>query len=103
MTARPCNWICNRTTADFARVAELRHAPADHSADRFQRVAKLPVTPTARHLGPSNSMLEPCPTTPQDYPENSGFAPRRERECGHRRHCADANRRPTHAHLHHWQ
>jgi hypothetical protein len=36
MTARPCNWICNRTTADFARVAELRHAPADHSADRFQ-------------------------------------------------------------------
>src|SRR5271163_2220843 len=26
-------------------------------------------------------MLGSGPTTPQDYPENSGFAPRREREC----------------------
>jgi hypothetical protein len=34
----------------------------------------------------SNAMLGSGPTTPQDYPENSGFAPRRERECGHRRH-----------------
>jgi hypothetical protein len=29
-------------------------------------------------------------TRPQDYPEKSGFALRRERECGHRRHCAGA-------------
>ena len=34
----------------------------------------------------SNGMLRSGPTTPQDYPERSGFAPRRERECGHRRH-----------------
>ena len=39
-------------------------------------------------------MLGCDPTTPQDYPEKSGFAARRERECGHRRHWADANRRP---------
>src|SRR6516225_2432968 len=39
-----------------------------------------------RVLGPSNSMLSGGPTTPQDYPEKSGFARRRERECGHRRH-----------------
>jgi hypothetical protein len=39
-------------------------------------------------------MLGCGPTTPQVYPEKSGFAPRRERECGRRRHCADANRRP---------
>src|ERR1700746_85396 len=44
--------------------------------------------------GPSNSMLGCGSTTPQDYPERTGFAARRERECGHRRHCADANRRP---------
>ena len=36
----------------------------------------------------SNSMLDCGLTTPQDYPEKSGFAPRRERECGHRRHWA---------------
>src|SRR6266853_1095054 len=42
----------------------------------------------------SNVLLGSGRTTPQDYPENSGFAPRRERECGHRRHCAGANRRP---------
>src|SRR6267142_900959 len=33
----------------------------------------------------SNSMLDCGPTTPQDYPERSGFGRRRERECGHRR------------------
>ena len=54
-----------------------------------------------RVLGPSNSMLSGGPTTPQDYPEKSGFARRRERECGHRRHWADTTRRPAHAHLHH--
>jgi hypothetical protein len=55
----------------------------------------------SRVLGPSDSMLSGGPTTPQDYPEKSGFARRRERECGHRRHWADTTRRPTHAHLHH--
>jgi choline dehydrogenase-like flavoprotein len=34
---------------------------------------------------PSNSMLGVRPTTPQDYPEWSGFGWRREREWGHRR------------------
>src|ERR1700739_681020 len=34
---------------------------------------------------PSNSMLGSSPTTPQDYPEWSGFTRRREREWGHRR------------------
>jgi len=43
---------------------------------------------------PSNAMLGSGPTTPQDYLEKSGFAPRRERECGHRRQWAGANRRP---------
>src|SRR2546423_10627388 len=33
-------------------------------------------------LGPSNSMLDCSPTTPQDYPQWSGFGRRRERECG---------------------
>src|SRR5205823_6941098 len=42
----------------------------------------------------SNAMLGSGRTTPQDYPEKSGFALRRERECGHRRHSAGANRRP---------
>ena len=45
--------------------------------------------------GPSNSMLGSPPTTPQDYPERTGFAARRERECGHRRHCADAAATPS--------
>src|SRR5438874_215875 len=40
----------------------------------------------------SNLMLSCGRTTPQDYPERSGFPWRRERECGHRRHWADANR-----------
>jgi len=44
--------------------------------------------------GPSNSMLGSRPTTPQDYPERTSFARQREREWGHRRHWADANRRP---------
>src|SRR5437870_8226664 len=39
-------------------------------------------------------MLGSGTTTPQDYQEYSGFARRQERECGQRRHCADANRRP---------
>src|SRR5438105_6710592 len=39
-------------------------------------------------------MLRTGPTTLEDYPEKSGFARRQERECGHRRHCADGNRRP---------
>src|ERR1700751_4586269 len=34
----------------------------------------------------SSSMLGCGPTTPQDYPEWSGFGRRREREWGHRRH-----------------
>src|SRR5438270_4517231 len=42
----------------------------------------------------SNLVLRCGRTTPQGYPEKSGFAPRRERECGHRRHWAGANRRP---------
>src|SRR5262249_28069589 len=49
----------------------------------------------SRVLGPSNSMLGGGPTTPQDYPEKTGFARRRERECGHGRHWADTNRRPS--------
>src|SRR2546430_667900 len=59
---------------------------------RIFTIAALQIT-----LGPSNCMLECCPTTPQDYPEKSGFAPRRERECGHRRHWASATgwQRPT--------
>src|SRR5262249_27573644 len=40
-------------------------------------------------------MLGGGPTTPQDYPEKTGFARRRERECGHGRHWADTNRRPS--------
>jgi hypothetical protein len=43
---------------------------------------------------PGNAMFGSGRTTPQDYPENNGLAPRRERECGHRRRCAGANRRP---------
>src|SRR4029077_10318075 len=31
----------------------------------------------------SNSLLRAGPTTPQDYPERSGFGRRREREWGH--------------------
>jgi hypothetical protein len=55
----------------------------------------IKVTPTAdKRSQSSNAMLGSRPTTPQDYPERSGFAPRLERECGHRRHWADANRRP---------
>src|SRR3984893_5852378 len=34
-------------------------------------------------IWPSNSMLGSGPTTPQDYPERSGFGRRREREWGH--------------------
>src|SRR5271156_6734042 len=60
----------------------------------FERIASHPLRPLQITFGPSNSMLERCPTTPEVYPEKSGFAPRRERECGHRRHCAGANRRP---------
>jgi hypothetical protein len=51
-------------------------------------VGRLGIMPS----GPSNSMLGCGSTTPQDYPERTGFAARRERECGHRRHCADANK-----------
>src|SRR6516164_6900106 len=75
---------------------------ADIVRSAFQYLANPPQLRIARS-GSSNSMLGSPPTTPQDYPETSGFAARREREWGHRRHCADANRRPTHAHLHHWQ
>src|SRR5712691_11210434 len=50
----------------------------------------------SRVLGPSNSMLGCGPTTPQDNLEKRGFGRRRERERGHRRHGADADRRPTH-------
>src|ERR1700731_2354876 len=62
---------------------------------RSSRQARLPYIRPPQIIGfqASNSMLRAGPTTPQDYPERSGFAPRRERECGHRRHCAGANRR----------
>ena len=40
---------------------------------------------TSCRIKPSNSMLGLRPTTPQDYPEWSGFGRRREREWGHRR------------------
>jgi hypothetical protein len=49
-------------------------------------------TPNLRiaRSGSSNSMLGSPPTTPQDYPETSGFPPQQERECGrgrdHQRH-----------------
>src|SRR5215831_1321743 len=45
----------------------------------------------SRALGPSYSLLGCGPTTPQDYPEWSGFGRRRERECGHRRHPLPVN------------
>ena len=53
---------------------------------------------------PSNSMLELRPTTPQDYPEWSGFGRQREREwvtSGNRPR--DKSGEPTHAHLRDWQ
>jgi hypothetical protein len=40
---------------------------------------------TSCRIKPSNSMLGLRPTTPQDYPEWSGFGGQREREWGHRR------------------
>jgi hypothetical protein len=58
----------------------------------------------AAAFGPSNSMLELRPTTPQDYPEWSGFARQREREwvtSGDRPR--DKSGEPTHAHLRDWQ
>src|ERR1700760_2314892 len=41
--------------------------------------------PLRASIKPSNSMLGLRPTTPQDYPEWSGFGQRREREWGNRR------------------
>jgi hypothetical protein len=44
----------------------------------------IKVTPTAdKRSQSSNAMLGSGPTTPQDYPERSGFGRRREREWGH--------------------
>ena len=74
-------------------VAGLNEARADDSVtvpaadivwSAFQDSARAPVL--GHRFWSSNSMLGCGPTTPQDYPERSGFAPRRERECGHRRH-----------------
>jgi hypothetical protein len=78
--------------ARLSRHADLAKA-IDYMLKRWPAFTRFLELRIARS-GSSNSMLGSPPTTPQDYPERSGFAARREREWGHRRHCADANRRP---------
>src|ERR1700730_1348211 len=55
-------WTCSVAASDAARKNNLRQIVQS---------------------GPSNAMLDCGRTTPQDYPERSGFGLRREREWGH--------------------
>src|SRR6201993_3813454 len=86
--------------------AQLRSA-FDSIADAWV-ISSLGLWPvmasTSCSVQPSNSMLELRPTTPQDYPEWSGFARQREREwvtSGNRPR--DKSGEPTHAHPRDWK
>src|SRR5215472_3880240 len=65
--------ICFRMTSD-----------SRHSCSGFP-IRRSGLYCRGRVLRPSNSMLGCRATTPQDYPQSSGFGWRREREWGHRR------------------
>src|ERR1700730_7352373 len=89
------------------RVTAQARSAFDSIADAWV-VSSLGLCPviasTSCSVQPSNSMLELRPTTPQDYPEWSGFGRRREREwvtsgSGPR----DKSGVSTHAHLRDWQ
>src|SRR5260370_17007293 len=61
---------------------------ADIVRSSFQYLANPPQQRIARS-GSSNSMLGYGPTTPQDSPETTGFAPPHEHHCRHPRYFAD--------------
>jgi hypothetical protein len=75
---------------------------ADIVGSAFQYLANPPQLRIAR-FGPSNSMLGCGPTTPQDYPEKSGFGGNESVSVVTVGIAPTQTRRPTHAHLHFWQ
>jgi hypothetical protein len=92
--------VGHRTLSTFGDRTQRTHdrPPPRHPQDGNA----TPSRPRTRVPASSNSMLGCRPTTPQDYPEWSGFGRRRERECGSRAaSAAGPSREPTHAHLHH--
>src|SRR5437773_12422060 len=59
--------------------------PRDLTPEKLLAHSRLPIFADVQIIRSqaSNSMLRAGPTTPQDYPERSGFGRRREREWGH--------------------
>src|SRR5215510_6255405 len=76
------------------RIGTRRQADNAYSPEAHYSANVLPIT----RPGLSNAMLAWRRTTPQDYPEWSGFGRLREREWGHRRQpLPGESGEPTHA------